>query len=193
MRWFTSDTHFWHKQIIDYDERPYSDLYEMEESIIQRHNQVVSKRDVVYHLGDFAFGNPRKWKTITDRLHGQITLVRGNHDLQNGATLRRLVVDGVPIFNDVCDIEFIDIQDIRVQLSHYPYWVGDCIDTRMKEYRPVNNGRWLVHGHSHKLTPKVDKVNKMINVGCMLWDYTPVSENEIYLKITEAQHEEGIR
>jgi calcineurin-like phosphoesterase family protein len=190
MRYFTSDTHFWHKAIIGYDERPYSSLEEMEESIIRNWNNTVSKKDIVYHLGDFAFGNPRKWANITRRLNGSITLVRGNHDLQNGATLRRLVADGEPIFNDVCDFESIKINGMGVILSHYPY-IGTEYDYRMKEYAPNNTGLWLLHGHTHKAghgPVNLDRVNinlKMINVGCMMWDYTPVSEHEIYRIIKE--------
>lgn len=178
MRWFTSDTHFFHANILKYDSRPYSNVEDMMEGIIRNWNQCVSKRDIVYHLGDFAFGNPKRWKAITDRLNGHITLVRGNHDVQNGATLRRLVIDGCPIFNNVCDSEFTSIGGVRVMLCHYPYKTSDG-EHRMMEYRPNNTGLWLIHGHSHNLSPKVDAANKMINVGCMLWDYMPVSEKQI--------------
>jgi len=176
MRWFTSDTHFFHKNIIDYDMRPFSNVDEMQECIIRNWNNTVSKKDIVYHLGDFAFGNPKRWKAITDRLNGNITLVRGNHDLQNGATLKRLVVDGLPVFNDICDFDIIPIGGRKVVLCHYPYKRNDG-DFRLVEYRPNNTGLWLIHGHTHNLSPKVE--GRMINVGCMLWDYFPVSENQI--------------
>ena len=194
MRWFTSDTHFWHKQILNYDERPYSSLEQMEEQLISNWNNVVSKNDIVYHLGDFAFGNPKRWKSITDRLQGSITLIRGNHDIQNGATLKRLVVDGVPIFNDVGDLEVVHIGEYRVMLSHYPY-IDSGFDGRMPEYAPNNTGLWLLHGHTHKTGHgpfELDKCRgKMINVGCMLWDYSPISENEI-LQIIRKKENNGI-
>ena len=174
MRWFTSDTHFNHTNAIEYDKRPYKDIVEMEECLIRNWNMCVSKKDIVYHLGDFAFGNPKRWKRITDRLQGTINLIRGNHDIQNGATLKRLCVEGVPIFNDVGDIDFTTIGMENIVMSHYPY----C-DSRFAKYAPVNIGDWLIHGHTHAK----EKVNsRQINVSCTAWDYFPVSEVQI-LKI----------
>mgnify|MGYP001566113267 CR=1 FL=1 len=172
MRWFTSDTHFFHNKILIYDNRPYKTIEEMVECLILNWNNSVSKRDIVYHLGDFAFGNPKRWKHVTDRLNGNITLVRGNHDLQNGATLKRLVVDGKPIFNDVVDIEEISMNYGRVVLSHYPYKDG-----RFPQLAPRDLGNWQIHGHVHNNMPKFTQ--RSINVCCGVWDYFPVSENQI--------------
>ena len=55
--WFTSDTHFFHNNIIDYCKRPFVNAEEMNEYIIKQWNSVVKPQDEVYHLGDFAFGN----------------------------------------------------------------------------------------------------------------------------------------
>ena len=75
-----SDTHFYHDRIIEYCNRPYANAVEMNEDMIAKWNAVVSKDDIVWHLGDFAFGSKDHIKEIVSRLNGQINLVMGNHD-----------------------------------------------------------------------------------------------------------------
>lgn len=78
--WFISDTHFGHKNILEYEKehRPFSTVEEMNETIIERWNSVVKQKDTIYHLGDFAFG--KKNIEIASRLNGRKHLVMGNHD-----------------------------------------------------------------------------------------------------------------
>lgn len=54
MIWFTSDTHFSHKRIIDMTKRPFADAQEMDERLIENINARVKADDVLYHLGDLA-------------------------------------------------------------------------------------------------------------------------------------------
>ena len=76
----TSDTHFWHANIIRYCNRPWKTAEEMNDEMVRRWNSVVGKDDVVIHLGDFSFGSREKVKSVFDRLNGRIDLVMGNHD-----------------------------------------------------------------------------------------------------------------
>ena len=55
----------------------------MNQEIIKRWNSVVSKNDIVYHLGDFAFGNKNFIESIVNQLNGKIYLILGNHDGTN--------------------------------------------------------------------------------------------------------------
>ena len=48
-----SDTHFNHENIIKYCNRPFKDINEMNDAIIDNWNRIVKKDEIVYHLGDF--------------------------------------------------------------------------------------------------------------------------------------------
>jgi calcineurin-like phosphoesterase family protein len=78
--YFTSDTHFGHKNILEYEKeaRPFDTVEEMNEQLIANWNDTVNQKDIVFHLGDFAFGAINV--PIADRLNGNKRLVMGNHD-----------------------------------------------------------------------------------------------------------------
>lgn len=79
--YFTSDHHFGHKNILEYEKeaRPFNSVEEMNEKLITNWNNTVSPKDNVFHLGDFAFGKHNI--SIADRLHGHKRLIMGNHDI----------------------------------------------------------------------------------------------------------------
>ena len=91
MIYITSDTHFYHKNIIEYCNRPFSDVEEMNEVLIENWNNTVSKEDTVFHLGDFTMAEYIQGKSYAERyihtatklihrLNGKIILIKGNHD-----------------------------------------------------------------------------------------------------------------
>jgi len=80
MRYFTSDTHFGHTNIIKYCNRPFKDAGEMDRFIITEWNKIVTPDDTVYHMGDVAFTSPERLKHILANLNGYKILVLGNHD-----------------------------------------------------------------------------------------------------------------
>jgi len=76
----TSDTHFFHGNVIKYADRPFKDINHMNQVLVDNWNSVVSIEDCVLHLGDFAFGGKTSYQRITSALNGRIYLVQGNHD-----------------------------------------------------------------------------------------------------------------
>ena len=80
---FTSDTHFYHGNIIRFCNRPFKDVEMMNETIISNWNNTVGQDGIVFHLGDFCLGGSAEWSKILDRLNGKIYLIMGNHDLKN--------------------------------------------------------------------------------------------------------------
>lgn len=79
-KFLISDTHFFHGNIIKYENRPFKDIESMNEEIIKRWNSVVTNNDVVYHLGDVSFSGADNTRRIISRLNGKKFLVMGNHD-----------------------------------------------------------------------------------------------------------------
>lgn len=80
--YFTSDLHFFHKRILEYNahSRPFTTVEEMHEAIISNWNNTVSKNDIVYILGDVSFGPAFKTAELLNRLNGKKHLILGNHD-----------------------------------------------------------------------------------------------------------------
>jgi len=81
--WFTSDTHFFHENILRYCNRPFRDVTEMNDVLVKNWNETVPEDGVVFHLGDFAFGDSHEWNDILSRLNGRIYLILGNHDMKH--------------------------------------------------------------------------------------------------------------
>src|SRR6185503_14409439 len=80
-KWWTSDFHVDHRNIIEYCDRPWT-FEQQREELVSRWNSRVGMYDDVYHLGDFVFGGSKKFdwtvELIKD-LNGNITFIRGNH------------------------------------------------------------------------------------------------------------------
>ena len=52
--WFVSDLHLSHKNIIKYCSRPFDNVNQMNEILIQNWNKKIGVEDRVFVLGDFA-------------------------------------------------------------------------------------------------------------------------------------------
>lgn len=64
-----SDLHFFHKGVLGFcpDTRPWKDVDEMNEGLIDHWNSVVSTDDVVFCLGDFSFKAKEATQSIIER------------------------------------------------------------------------------------------------------------------------------
>lgn len=171
MIYFTSDTHYGHENIIKYCNRPFADTTEMARALIDNWNKVVGPDDTVIHVGDVFF-HLTDWEMsqTMQQLNGNKILVRGNHD-RGPARMRNLG------FSLVLE-EFKFVHDnIKFTVSHYPYRRTNVpYDEKHVNKRPEDVGDWLIHGHVHD---RWKKKNRMINVSVEVWDYTPVSLEQI--------------
>ena len=171
--WFSADTHFGHKRIIEYCDRPFSSVDEMDRELIGNWNEVVAAGDEVYFLGDFSLDFKRV-RQVLPLLNGSKHLVAGNHDLchssntGSGAYLRKYTDLG---FVDICQSTRLDIAGQSVLCCHLPFFDVDDPDTRFPDYKPEDDGGWLLHGHVHQRW-KIKE--RQINVGVDVWDYYPV-------------------
>ena len=109
-----ADTHFGEKAILQYENRPFSSVEEMDEEMIRRWNEVVGEEDLVYHLGDFS--ERGREKSYLERLKGRVILIRGNHDVLTNREYREMG------FEEVYDMPVI--KDEFWILSHKPIYVN---------------------------------------------------------------------
>lgn len=79
--WFTSDPHFDHANIIKLSNRPFHNVNDMNETIINNYNRDVKSTDTLYILGDFCWGGIESVKRWRNRINCEnIHYIWGNHD-----------------------------------------------------------------------------------------------------------------
>lgn len=177
--WFTADLHLGHSQIIQYCNRPFANVDEMDEELIDRWNEVVGEKDDIYILGDVAISRPAMVIPLVKRLRGRKHLIIGNHDRKN---LDHREFRDLFVARD--DIHTVKVQDPsletnvqRIVLCHYA----------LRSWNHSHRGAWSLFGHSHGNLP--DDPNLMsLDVGVDCWDYRPID----YEKIKEAMSKKMI-
>jgi len=168
---YIADTHFYHKNIIKYCNRPFETHERMNEYMIDRWNAMVTNDDVVIHLGDFALCNFYAAQEILNQLNGYKVLVRGNHD----GTIKYMRNMG---WNEVVD--FIDEDEIFIihdpnKLTLHTLPIGQF--THRERY---DNCKYFLHGHTHnRVGPTL--LTKAINCCVELHDYTPKTLDQLVL------------
>ena len=145
-----SDTHFGHANIIRYCNRPFANVEEMDEAIIDNWNAEVHDQDIVYHLGDVYFRNAH----LLHRLRGRKRLILGNHD--NGKDQNLL-----DHFQKI--MVWRMFPEFGLLLTHVPVHA----DTLNVNKCPVN-----VHGHIHD---RVIPDERWRNVSVEQIGYRPIS------------------
>ena len=145
---FTADQHFGHENIIRFCNRPFTDVEEMDQGIIRRHNEVVEPEDTVVHAGDFAFRNAKSPLNYLKELNGEHLFVLGNHD----NWLR----------GEASHVLDLDVGKIHIVVCHYA----------LRVWPRSHYGSWQLHGHSHgTLEPQ----ERQWDVGVDNNDFYPVS------------------
>ena len=83
-QFFTADLHFGHNNVVNFKNtdgtkaRDFDTVQDMEDAMVQMHNEIVKPTDKVYMLGDIAF-NARGLDKVK-QMNGIKILVKGNHD-----------------------------------------------------------------------------------------------------------------
>jgi calcineurin-like phosphoesterase family protein len=166
---FTSDTHYSHKNIcrattewIDVEDktRDFKSLDHMNNTIVNNINNRVGENDVLFHLGDWSFGGFEKIKEFRDRIICKnIHLILGNHDhhIEKDRDSIRSLFSSVNHYLDleVYDSNFGKFDQNRFILMHYP--IASWID--------MNKGTMHLHGHVHLPPHQAVGQGKVMDVG----------------------------
>ena len=179
---FTSDTHFYHSNIINFCGRPFKNVEVMNETLIANWNSVVGPDDIIFHLGDFCLGGSAEWANILNRLNGKIYLIVGNHDLKN---IRKGYYKR---FEDVVMQMHIEVDKQRIYLNHCPFL---C-------YGGAYRDTWQLFGHVHtnKQNTGIDAPRlhmlfpTQYDVGVDNNNFTPISFEQVK-RIIERQVEQS--
>lgn len=207
-RYYISDCHFFHDALNrQMDCRGFADAEDMNRVMLERWNARVKKKDEVYILGDFSYGNAEETNRILDAIHGRLFLLRGNHD--RFIKSREAHTDRFEWIRDYAEVHD---NNRRVILCHYPVMFyngqyrrqpaktggfGDPADIPADDRMPRT---WMLYGHVHdtvderlmrqfiamtRKTVRTDREGQeyhipcqMINCYCGYSDYVPLSLDE---------------
>jgi calcineurin-like phosphoesterase family protein len=158
MRWFTSDWHLWHDNILKFTTRHFRSSYRMNVSIRDRYIESgVNDEDDVYVLGDVMMKGADAAGSLENflaTLPGRKHLILGNHD--------RLTP---------WQYHEVGFASVHTWLDLDPYVLVH--DPAMACCWP---GRNILCGHVHELFWKSGRV---LNVGLDVWDLHPVMERDV--------------
>ena len=186
MIYYIADMHFGHTNVLRFDNRPFSDTAQMDDTLIQNWNERVATDDTVYVLGDAFWKNEENSIRIIQQLNGHKHLIQGNHDRVKGK-LR-------PYWESIEQYAEVNDENRLVILSHYPILF----------YKNQHYGAVMLYGHVHNTydeylidefqrqtrastRPVLGKAGteetvsipcQMINCFCMFSDYVPLTLDE---------------
>jgi len=133
---FTSDLHFFHKNICKYTDRNLVTTAEQHDQwLIDLWNSQVNKGDLVYVLGDVSFGKLDQTIKILSQLNGQIIVIKGNHDKRE--ELNKL--NELNLIQNWHDYKEITINKQPICLFHFA----------IAAWHKQGYGAWHLFGHSH--------------------------------------------
>ena len=167
--YFIADTHFGDKGIMQYENRPFETVEEMDKALIQNWNDIVTENDTVYVAGDFSayYNDENKDREILSQLNGTKILIMGNHDTHRSAAKWR------ELGFDECSKWPIVYRNFYL-VSHEPMYLNQNM--------PYAN----IYGHVHGNSIYKDFSPQSMCVSVERIQYTPVSFEDIRKKITSA-------
>lgn len=130
--WFGSDLHLNHEAVIRFG-RNFSNVEEMNETIIKNINNKVSKNDLIVLLGDTMMGDKDYEQFLDSLICKNIIILLGNH-----CNLGKLEKISEKLLYIGYYIEF-NIEKQIICCSHYP----------MFNWNYQDDGSFHLHGHLH--------------------------------------------
>ena len=170
MIYFSSDLHLQHNQPFIYEPRGFTNIDEMNKTIIKNFNKIITANDDLYLLGDIFLGNLETGIYLFNQLPGKIHLIWGNHCTDNRKEAMSKCNNVVEIIGYATIIKY---NKYHFYLSHFP-----TCTTNFNTYRKLLKQHILClagHTHSKDLFEPCDSYNVSVDAhNCF-----PVSINEI--------------
>jgi calcineurin-like phosphoesterase family protein len=159
MIYFTADHHDDHDEIIQMCNRPFYSRKHMRKEMIKRHNEKVTESDTVYFIGDVSFSRDKEpIRRFIEKLNGIKHLILGNHD-----SLKPF---------DYVELGFTTVHT-ALEISTF---LGDFVLVHDPAISQIDRDRMFLCGHIHDL---FIKQKNCINIGVDVWDFYPVSLQQI--------------
>ena len=165
---WSSDIHFGHKNIITYCDRPFSDVDEMNECLIQNWNSTVGLTDEVWFLGDFSMGRKSDSVRYFRALNGKKHLVQGNHDGKETLNLP---------WESVSQLKEVTVSNHKFVMCHFP----------LEVWNRSHHGVLHLHGHSHGSLQRVIPRRMDVGVDCHP-EYRPFSLEEVVERLAGEEY-----
>lgn len=166
MNRYISDNHFGHKNVIEFNNLPFSDVDEMDRYMIDAWNLTVNKDDDVYIGGDLIYRSDREFSWYLNQLNGKLHLCIGNHDgklLKDSKAMSR--------FERVDKMMHVVDGKNHIHLCHFP----------MAEWNGMYKGTYHMFGHVHGITDTSLMMANREKALCIVADvvgFRPVTLNE---------------
>jgi calcineurin-like phosphoesterase family protein len=184
---FTSDFHLFHHNVLRFDNRPFADVYEMHDYIEKKWNETVSEDDIVIYLGDLTFAKAHEneaVKSLIKRLNGTIHFVMGNHDKWEVINKFK---NADKLFESVQD--YLEVRITHLLNDKKTETLFCCMHYPIYSWNKAHHGSIMIHGHCHGNLHHGEDASfyvnrKVIDVGCMLHDYAPVSYSDVITKLS---------
>jgi calcineurin-like phosphoesterase family protein len=171
---FTSDTHFDDPYSIEYFQRPFKSVDEMNRVLVEKWNSVVTENDTVYHLGDFTLDDMSHFTKWVNQLKGNLKILPGSHDQP---WLKDFVgSEKVRVIPPLVSVEFPELRAGNapqvIVLCHYSLQVWDR----------SNQASWHLFGHSHG---KLKGTGLSFDVGVDCTEFKPLSLEEVASRMAQ--------
>lgn len=167
--WFTSDQHYGHSNILKFTDntgnkvRTFDSVDQMNQEMIDKHNEVVKDNDLIYFLGDVSL-HRATYHQILPKLKGTKRLILGNHDCFK-------ISEYSQYFQDISAVKRFREYSKHFICSHYPIHEY-CLFKASEDAYDVYN----VHGHIHTMNIN-DK--RYINICVEQTNYRPLHIDEL--------------
>ena len=190
MIYFISDTHFFYKNFLKYNETPWKTIEDYHKYIKENWNKKIKKKDIIYILGDVCYKPTTESFDFLNQLNGRKHLILGNHDndiftfLNNNPKYQNT-------FKSIQSYKTLNLpykgQVRKIVLSHYP----------IVFYENQHNDSILLYGHVHntieenifrKICEEITKNTEIpmncLNISGMMpyMDFLPQTLEDIILK-----------